>query len=333
MTRFGYTLMTEQSGPRELVAYAEAGEQAGFDFEVISDHYFPWLDEQGHAPYAWSVLGAVSQVTDQVGLMSYVTCPTMRYHPAVVAQKAATVQILSDGRFTLGLGAGESLNEHVVGWGWPHVNVRHAMLVEAVEIIGSLFDGGLVNYDGRHFRIDSGRLWDLPADRVPVAVAVSGSRSIGAVAPLADFMVGVEPSDSLVREWDEARSSAQPRFVEDRKIGQVPICWDRDVDAAIERAHAQFRWFGAGWDVNANLPTTAAFDQATQFVRKEDLAQAIPCGPDIDAIVKAVSAYWEAGFTDVAIVQIGDERQREFLEVARTEVLPALREANGSAQG
>jgi G6PDH family F420-dependent oxidoreductase len=330
MTRFGYTLMSEQSGPRELVAYAEAGERAGFDFEVISDHYFPWLDEQGHSPYAWSVLGAISQVTEHVELMTYVTCPTMRYHPAVVAQKAATMQLLTDGRFTLGLGAGENLNDHIVGRGWPHVNVRQAMLAEAVEIIGSLFDGGLVDYDGRHFRVDSGKLWDLPADRVPVAVAVSGSQSIEAFAPLADFLVAVEPSDSLVREWDQARSSIEPRFVEDRKIGQIPISWDTDVDRAVQRAHEQFRWFGLGWHVNANLPTAAAFDAATQFVRTEDVGNAIPCGPDIDAIVKAVSAYWEAGFTDVALVQIGDERQQEFLEVAQTELLPALREANGS---
>ena len=135
MPRFGYTLMTEQSGPRELVRYAQAAEDAGFDFEVMSDHYFPWLDEQGHAGYAWSMLGAVTQVTRRVELMTYVTCPIVRYHPAVVAQKASTIQVLSDGRFTLGLGAGENLNEHVVGEGWPPVNVRHEMLEEAVTII------------------------------------------------------------------------------------------------------------------------------------------------------------------------------------------------------
>src|SRR3954466_5421989 len=142
MTRYGYTLMTEQSGPREIVRYSAAAEQAGFDFEVMSDHYSPWLAEQGHAAYAWSMLGAVTQVTERVELMTYVTCPLMRYHPAVVAQKAATVQLLSEGRFTLGLGAGENLNEHVVGAGWPPVNVRHEMFGEALEIISALFDGG-----------------------------------------------------------------------------------------------------------------------------------------------------------------------------------------------
>ena len=153
--RLGYTLMSEQSGPRELVVHAAGAERAGFDFEVVSDHYFPWLDEMGHSPYAWSVLGAVTQVTERVELMTYVTCPLMRYHPVVVAQKAATVDLLSGGRFTLGLGAGENLNEHVIGEGWPPVNVRHEMLEEALRIITALFDGGYVNFTGDHFRVDS----------------------------------------------------------------------------------------------------------------------------------------------------------------------------------
>ncbi len=324
MTRFGYTLMTEQTGPKDLVRFAAAAERAGFDFEVISDHFSPWLDEQGHAPNAWSVLGAISQVTDAVELMTYVTCPTMRYHPAVVAQLAATTQLLSDSRFTLGLGAGENLNEHVVGRGWPPVNVRHEMLVEAVEIISALFDGGYVNHGGRHFRVDSAKLWDLPDVRVPIAMAVSGDQSVGRFAPLADHMVAVEPKAGLCQSWDGVARS------ESRKIGQVPICWDRDRDAAVTRAHRQFRWFGGGWKVNAELPGTSAFAGATQFVREEDVAASIPCGPDVSAIVAAVSAFWEAGFTDVALIQIGADTQDEFLPFARAELLPALREASPS---
>ena len=165
MTRFGYTLMTEQAGPKELVGHAERAEQVGFDFEVMSDHYFPWLAAQGHAPYAWSVLGAVAHVTSRVELMTYVTCPTMRYHPAVVAQKAATVQLLADGRFTLGLGSGENLNEHVVGADWPTVATRQNMLVEAIEIIRELHEGGLVDYQGAYFDVASARIWDLPDQR------------------------------------------------------------------------------------------------------------------------------------------------------------------------
>src|ERR1700759_5832321 len=154
--------MCEQYGPLGLVRDAARAEQAGFEFEVISDHFSPWLASQGHAPNAWATLGAVAQVTDRADLYTYVTCPTMRYHPAVVAQQAATVQLLADGRFTLGLGSGENLNEHVVGKGWPAITQRQQMLREAIEIIRALFDGGLVNWRGDYFQVDSARLWDLP---------------------------------------------------------------------------------------------------------------------------------------------------------------------------
>ncbi|CCH33408.1 LLM class F420-dependent oxidoreductase [Actinosynnema sp. NPDC047251] len=317
--RIGYTLMTEQAGPRDLVRHAGLAERAGFDFEVISDHYSPWLAEQGHSPYAWSVLGAVTQATERVGLMTYVTCPTFRYHPAVVAQKAATVQLLSDGRFTLGLGAGENLNEHVAGQGWPPVNVRHEMLREAVEIISQLFDGGYVNHSGQHFRVDSAKLWDLPEQRVPIAVAVSGGQSVRTFAPLADAMVAVEPDSELSREWDVFQGG------ESRKIGQLPICWDPDRERAVARAHEQFRWFAGGWKVNAELPGPAGFAAATQFVRPEDVAENIPCGPDAGPVVEAARAFAEAGFTDLALVQVGGGHQEGFLDFARDELLPALR--------
>jgi G6PDH family F420-dependent oxidoreductase len=322
--RLGYTLMTEQAGPTELVRHAAVAEQAGFDFEVISDHYFPWLEEQGHSPYAWGVLGAVAQVTDRVELMTYVTCPTMRYHPAVVAQQAATIQLLSGNRFTLGVGAGENLNEHVVGRGWPPANVRHEMLAEAVQIIAGLFDGGYFNYTGEYFRVDSAKLWDLPDVRVPLAIAVSGQQSVRQFAPVADAMIAVEPSAELCRLWEDARSGdATP------KIGQLPVCWDTDRDAAIRRAHQQFRWFGGGWKVNAELPGPPAFAAATQFVTEDDVAASIPCGPDIGQIVDAAKPFWEAGFTHLALVQIGGESQEEFLGVAHRQLLPALRAAAG----
>lgn len=324
MTRFGYTLMTEQSGPRELVGYAQTAERAGFDFEVMSDHYSPWLTEQGHAPYAWATLGAVAQATDTVGLMTYVTCPTLRYHPAVVAQKAATLQILSEGRFTLGLGSGENLNEHVVGEGWPAIQTRQAMLREAVEIIRELREGGLVDYRGDYFEVDSARLWDVPDEGIPLALAVAGDRAIENFAPLGDHLVGVEPDSELIEKWN-AVSGAPQIGQSARAIGQIPICWDPDEDTAIKRAHEQFRWFGGGWSVNADLPTPAGFAAATQFVRPEDVADAIPCGPDLDRAAEAIQAYVDARFTDVAIVQIGDEGQDRFLEEAAGPLLAKVR--------
>src|SRR6478609_4802398 len=261
--RLGYTLMSEQSGPRELVLHAAGAERAGFDFEVISDHFFPWLDSMGHSPYAWAVLGAATQVTERVELMTYVTCPTMRYHPAVVAQKAATMGLLSGDRFTLGLGSGENLNEHVIGDGWPAVGVRQDMLEEAIHVIRTLHREETVTWEGEYFRLDQARIWDLPQRPVPVAVAVSGPASVRRFAPLADHMVAVEPEATMVSQWDTVRR--EESLPASRKIGQVPICWGRDKSVAVKRAHELFRWFGGGFDVNADIPTPKGFEAASQF--------------------------------------------------------------------
>ncbi|GAB3036997.1 LLM class F420-dependent oxidoreductase [Mycobacterium bourgelatii] len=328
MTRFGYTLMTEQSDPKSLVRDAVSAEEHGFDFEVCSDHFSPWLTSQGHAPNAWAVMGAVAHATQQVDLYTYVTCPTMRYHPAIVAQQAATVQILADGRFTLGLGSGENLNEHVVGKGWPMVERRHDMLREAIKIIRELFGGRLVNFTGEYFQVDSARLWDVPDVPVGLAVAMSGKKSIDKLGKLADHLVAVEPDGGLVDAWHSVRQAAGMAGG-GRVIGQIPICWDPDRDTAVERARDQFRWFGGGWGVNADLPTPAGFAAATQFVRPEDVAENIPCGPDLDAIVEAVKPYWETGFTDIALLQIGGESQELFVKEAAEPLLKALREAAG----
>ena len=322
MVKFGYTLMTEQSGPKELVRYAVQAEELGFDFEVSSDHYSPWLTEQGHAPYAWTVLGAVAHATSRVELATYVTCPIQRYHPAVVAQKAATLQLLADGRFILGLGAGENLNEHVTGAGWPPIAQRQDMFEEAVQIIRALHTGDLVTWGGDYFRVDSARVWDAPEGGVPLALAVSGEKSIERFAPLGDHLIAVEPDADLVAGWSKARPAGAGAS---RSIGQIPICWAPDKQQAIDLAHEQFRWFGGGWGVNADLPTPAGFQAASQFVRKDDVASSIACGPDLDELAESVKPYWEAGFTDVALVQVGDALQQEFLDKAAGPLLEKLR--------
>ncbi len=325
MTRFGYTLMTEQSNPKDLVRYAVRAEQEGFDFEVSSDHYFPWLSAQGHASYAWTMLGAVAHATERVDLMTYVTCPTIRYHPAVVAQKAATLQILADGRFTLGLGAGENLNEHVVGQGWPAVKPRQRMLTEAIEIIRALHTGELVDYSGEFFDVDSARIWDLPDEGVDIGVAISGEKGITTFGPVADHLISTEPEGALVETWNTTRGLTTIGEGGARAIGQIPICWDPDKDAAVARAHDQFRWFAGGWSVNADLPTTAGFAGATQFVTPDDVADNIACGPDLDELAESVRPFLDAGFTDVALVQVGDEQQDRFLDEVAGPLLERLR--------
>ncbi len=320
MTAFGYTMMCEQSRADQLVRDIQLAEEAGFDFSVISDHYQPWLSTQGHSPYAWSVLGAAAQATERIPLMTYVTCPTLRYHPAVIAQKAATVQILSGNRFRLGLGAGENLNEHVVGQRWPAVGARHEMLSEAIDVISALFDGeGTVNLRGKHFDVETAKLWDLPEERVPIGVAVSGKDSCRLAGSKADLMIAVEPKQELGELFDAAGGKGKAR------VGQIAIAYDEDRDRAVKRAHEQFRWFGLGWKVNADLPNPDSFEAATQFVTEEQVGAQLACGPDVDEHVEKIKPFVEAGFTEIALVQIGADTQAEFTAWAERELLPALR--------
>ncbi len=245
----------------------------------------------------------------------------MRYHPAVVAQKTATVDLLSDGRFTLGLGAGENLNEHVVGRGWPPANVRHEMLEEAVTIIRALLDGGYVDFAGQHFRVDSAKVWDLPTQPIPIAVAVSGEQSVKTFAPLADHLVAVEPKAELVQMWEPG-------------VPQAPLPQDRPAADLLghrprRRASTAPTSCSAGSAAagrsTPSCPARPASTARPSSSPRDDVADSIPCGPDLDAIVHAVREFEAAGFTDVALVQIGDESQRDFLGVAEKELLPALR--------
>jgi G6PDH family F420-dependent oxidoreductase len=301
-----------------LVRDAALAEEAGFDFATISDHYSPWLEEQGHSPYAWAVLGAIAQVTEEIDLVSLVTCPTRRYHPTVVAQKAATMGLLSEGRFTLGIGAGENLNEHVVG-AWPRTQDRHDALGEALEIIRGLLDGEALTYSGNHFEVADARIYDLPPEPVPVAVAMSGPTSAQLAGDYGDAMVAVAPKPEYIRLFDAAGGSGKPRY------GQLNVCYGPDEGACRRIAHEQTRFATLGWKVMAELPNTEAFAAATKYVRPEDVAQTVPCGPDLGQHVSAVREYVDAGFTHVAIVQVGGENQRQFLSWAQRELLPALR--------
>jgi G6PDH family F420-dependent oxidoreductase len=319
MVAVGYTLMCEQTAPKELVEYAVRAEEAGFDHAVISDHYYPWLESQGHAPYAWAVLGAVAHATSRMDLMTMVTCPIRRYHPAVVAQKAATLGLLCDGRFTLGLGAGENLNEHVVGE-WPHVQQRHEMFEEALQIIRALLAGETLSYTGNHYEVPEAYLWDRPERAVPMAVAVSGPSACSLAAEYGDACVATQPESRLLQMFDEAGGTGKPRY------GQVAVCYGPDEAECRKIAYDQFRWFGLPWKVNSELPGPESFAGATQFVREEDVAQGIPCGPDVEAHVAAFKKFVDAGFTHVALVQIGGDTQPEFLDWARDQLVPRLRE-------
>ena len=317
MIKLGYKLMAEEHGPAALVRNARRAEQASFDFAAVSDHYSPWLEEQGHAPLAWPVLGAIANATERLGLMTAVTCPTMRYHPAIVAQGAATLGVLSDGRFVLGLGAGERLNEHVIGAGWPGIAVRHDRLTEALDIIQGLLRDDLQNYQGRHFQLDHARLYDRPERKPLVAVAAGGVEAARLAARKGDALVATEARADLVEAFREA-GGAGPLYAE------VALCWAQREEGARGIAHRYFRWSAAGWPVMAELPDTDGFAAASKHVSPEDMAKLVSCGPSAERHQEAIARYLQAGFDHVILTQVGPE-QDGFLDFASRELLPALR--------
>jgi G6PDH family F420-dependent oxidoreductase len=316
VTQYGYSLMCELYHPRDLLAQAVRAEEAGFDFLTISDHFHPWLYSQEHSPYAWSVLGALAVQTQQVELVSLVTCPTIRYHPAIVAQKAATVAAMSDGRFHLGLGAGENLNEHVVGRGWPPAHVRHEMLAEAIDVMRSLWSGRYQSHEGKHYTVHDARIYTLPDEPPPVHVAVSGAKSIALAARVGDGMVATQPDSRLTRAYEAAAGTGRPMY------GQVAVSVDDDEARARRVAHERFRFSAPGWKVMAELPNPINFEAATAHVTEEDVAKTIPCGPDPDRHADAIREWTDAGFDRVAVVQVGEPDR--FFDMWERELRPRL---------
>jgi len=315
MTTFGYSLMCEEHDPRTLVRNAVAAEEAGFDFVTISDHFHPWLFSQGQSPFGWSVLGAIAERTERIGIVTAVTCPIIRYHPAIIAQAAATVAVMSDGRFGLGVGAGEALNEHVVGEGWPAPDVRHDMLAEAIEIMRRLWRGGVQRYHGDYYDVQDAQLFTLPNHPPEIYVAAGGPGALELAARHGDGMFATEPEASLV---DGYRS----RGGEGKRFGQLAVCFDDDEAKATQTAHERWR-FAMGWPVQAELPNPANFEAATKTVRPEDVTESVTVGSDVDAYVKAFGSWSDAGFDHVCVVQVGPD-QDEFLRFWREELRPRL---------
>ena len=317
MIRFGYKLMTEEHGPKALVANAVLAEQAGFDFVSISDHFHPWLEAQGHAPFAWSVLGAIAQATDRIAITTGLTCPIIRYHPAIVAQAAATIAVLSDNRFTLAVGAGERLNEHVTGARWPSIPERHAMLSEAISICRKLWEGGDHSFIGEHFVLDHARLYDLPDRPIPVVVGVSGPASIALAAEHGDGIMATSPEADLVQGFREAGKDG-PCYAE------VALAYAATEAEGRRIAHERFRFSAFDWSVNSELPHVAGFEAATKYITPDDLADKIPAGPDPEAHLAAIAKYRDAGFDHIVLTGIGDD-QAGFTRFFQEELLPKLK--------
>jgi G6PDH family F420-dependent oxidoreductase len=319
MIKFGYKLMSEEHGPKALVENARRAEAAGFDFVSISDHYHPWLTSQGHSPFAWSVLGAIAHGTTKIGITTGLTCPIIRYHPAIIAQAAATVAIMSDNRFTLAIGAGERLNEHVTGARWPSIPERHAMLREAIEIFRSLWAGGVHNRSGLHFVLDHAQLYDLPDQLIPIVLGVSGAASVALAAEVADGIMTTQPKADLVKGFRAGGGGKGPCYAE------VALAYAATEDRGRELAHERFRFSAFEWSVNSELPSVEAFEAATKFVKPADLADLIPMGPDVDIYLGAIGKYIDAGYDRIVLTAIGPN-QDKFLTFFENELRPRLGE-------
>jgi G6PDH family F420-dependent oxidoreductase len=316
MLKLGYKLMSEEHGPASLVRNAKRAEDAGFAFVAISDHFSPWLEEQGHAPLAWPVLGALANATRRIGLMTAVTCPIMRYHPAIIAQGAATLGLLSNNRFTLGLGAGERLNEHIVGAGWPGRVERHARLSEATDIIQGLLAGTLTNYRGPVFQA---RSRSVVRSAGPQATGCHGGwwrfgrAPCGAKGGCPDR----DRAPDLVEAFVSAGGSG-PRYAE------VALCYAKTEEDARRTAHHYFRWSVAGWPVMAELPDTEGFAAASKHVSPEAVAKSVSCGPSAAHHLEAINRYVQAGYDHIILAQVGPE-QDAFIEFFERDLAPALR--------
>ena len=321
MVRIGYTLSSEEHGPGDLLLYGRIAEESGFDFLTISDHFHPWTSRQGQSPFVWSVLGGLAVKTEEIPVMTAVTCPTMRIHPAIVAQAAATTASLLPDRFTLGLGTGENLNEHVTGTAWPESGERLDMLEEAIELIRRLWTGDLVTERTPHYTIDRARLYTIPETSPPIAVAASSPAAARLAGRAGDALISTAPEAEIVETFRGAGGEGRPVY------GQLTVCYGPDETKA---KHEALEWWpntSVPGEVGLELAEPQHFEEVAELITTEQVAEKVVCGPDARAIVEKVGLFTDAGFDQVFLHQVGP-RQEEFLAFAKDELLPALREGS-----
>ena len=305
MTEFGYWLSSEEHPPLDLVRDAARAEELGFSFAMISDHFHPWIDAQGHSPFVWSVLGGIAASTERIEVATGVTCPMIRTHPAIVAQAAATAGAMLPGRFTLGLGSGENLNEHVTGARWPAPDERLDMFEEAIEVIRLLWEGGEQTHRGRHYTVDHARLYTLPDEPVPIAVAAAKPNAAELAGRLGDALVNTTPDEEIVKAYRDAGGDG-PLY------GQVRLCWAEDAEEARETAFRLWRHSGLEGTINQELPRPSDFDAVAESVTKEMATEGIPCGPDPEPVLAEVEKWTKAGFDRIAFHQVGPDQEGFF---------------------
>jgi G6PDH family F420-dependent oxidoreductase len=313
--KIGYFLSCEEHGPAALIAQARAAEQAGFEGLWISDHYHPWNGEQGQSPFVWAVIGALAEATARVPVTTAVTCPTIRIHPAIVAQAAATAATMLPGRFNLGLGSGEALNEQVLGDDWPEADVRLEMLEEAIEVIRELWTGNVVSREGKHYRVRHARIYTLPDQPPPILVSGFGPKSVDLAGRVADGYVTTAPDAESIERFRAAAGG--------EKVVQAgaKVCYGSDEAQARKEAHRLWPNDGLPGELAQVLPTPEHFEQAAELVTEDMIAETVPCGPDLDRHVESLQEYADAGVDELYVQQIGGGDE-QFFEAYAREVMP-----------
>ena len=317
MVRIGYTLSSEEHGPGDLLLYGRIAEESGFDFLTISDHFHPWTSRQGQSPFVWSVLGGLAVKTEEIPVMTAVTCPTMRIHPAIVAQAAATTASLLPDRFTLGVGTGENLNEHVTGTAWPESGERLDMLEEAIGLIRRLWTGDLVTERTPHYTIDRARLYTIPETPPPIAVAASSPAAARLAGRVGDALISTAPEAEIVEAFREAGGEGRPVY------GQLTLCYGPDEAKAKDEALEWWPNTSVPGEVGLELAEPQHFEAVAELITTEQVGEKVVCGPDAGAIVEKIGMFTDAGFDQVFLHQVGP-RQEEFLAFAKDELLPSI---------
>ena len=316
MTTFGYTLSSEEHRPSDLVRYAQQAEDLGFSFVSLSDHYHPWIDRQGQSPFAWCVVGAVAATTDTISLGTGVTCPTIRIHPAVIAQAAATAADMMPGRFFFGVGSGENLNEHILGDRWPETSVRIEMMEEAIEVIRTLWKGGYQSHHGKHYTVENARIYTLPDALPPIVVSATGPEAATVAGRVGDGLWSTSPDTEVVDAWRKAGGSG-PVY------GQLTVSYHDDEAQARKVAREWWPNTSIPGNLSQELPLPLHFEQAAELVTEDHVASSVVCGPDPERYVDKVREYADAGFTHVYLHQVGPD-QEAFFEFWRRELSSRL---------
>lgn len=317
MIELGYALSSEEHPPNDLVRYAQRAEEVGFSFALISDHYHPWIDKQGHSPFVWSVIGAIAQVTKRLRLGTGVTCPIIRIHPAIIAHAAATAAAMLPDRFFLGVGTGENLNEHILGDGWPPHQIRLEMLEEAIDLMRTLWAGGDQSYWGHYYTVENARLYTLPDTPPLVMVAAGGPESAETAGQFGDGLIATTPQPELIEQF-EAGGGEGPRY------GQLTVCWAEDEAQARRTAHEVWPNAGLTGELSQELRTPTHFEQAVEMVREEDVAKQLVCGPNPERHLEGIQKFIDAGYDHVYIHQVGAD-QAGFFKFYQQKILPQFR--------